>query len=62
MIGEVRPVRSRESSAGDVDVAGGSRGDVRSRLSTWINAAVSTARGGSGMCFDFAGPGRAGCD
>lgn len=60
-MGEDRPVRSRASSFGDVGVAGGSCGDVRSRLSTWV-AAASTVRGGGGMCFSFAGTGRIVCD
>jgi hypothetical protein len=58
IMGDERPVRSRESSSGDFIVAGRSCGEVRSRLSTWV-AAASTTRGGGVVCLISAGTSRA---
>lgn len=55
MMGDERPVRSRESRTGDVDVAGKSCGEVRSRLSTCVAVAVSIAHAGGGVGFKVAG-------
>lgn len=50
-------MRSRESSSGDVVVAGRISGEVRSRLSTEV-AAIWGARGGGRQCLDCVGTGR----